>query len=94
MALYAKTYPYMFLTVRQRNTETPSDGVILPITLRQTVSRQGLYLPGQTMPAGTRYMEDGRLIGRGSLIKTYTSEVLPHDVYIVRVGDVVRKIKL
>lgn len=37
---------------------------------------------------------DGRLIGRGSLIKTYTSEVLPHDVYIVRVGDVVRKIKL
>ena len=37
---------------------------------------------------------DGRLIGRGSIIKTYTSEVLPHDVYIVRVGDVVRKIKL
>lgn len=48
----------MFLTVRQRNTETPSDGVILPITLRQTVSRQGLYLLGQTMPAGTRYMEE------------------------------------
>ena len=48
----------VFLTVRQRNTETPSDGVILPITLRQTVSRQGLHLPGQTMPAGTRYMEE------------------------------------